>query len=353
VCGTRGAVRRPDTPSVRWRDADDPGSFERGIDIVLATIKVRNCQLAAPVSTAERRDALPATQPYVAAGETESGRTEWRLWPETNPLGVATRVSTTSAGFQNVPRYQAHVVGERVLPDGRVVDGYVQVAEPSAEGFELRMILPTGVTGSSVRTHTISRAEIGVVIDRLADHYKTSPLPLPSLGGPVEVERRILLAANHLDPNHLAFSVGQQLRIPIELQKVTVTIEFLFGLPGIAARYGTTVDVIKAANNLTSDFVLPGEDILVPRRTITYVIDFEDDLRPVLQTIATHYGTDVPTLMAANSFTPTTLFLEQGQTLVVPPAATPLNPGDLLTDALAIQLGEQLGWHVVWIGVEG
>jgi hypothetical protein len=57
--------------------------------------------------------------------------------------------------------------------------------------------------------------------------------------------------------------------------------------------------------------------------------------------------------MAANGFTPTTLFLEQGQTLVVPPSATPLNPGDLLTDALAIQLGEQLGWHVVWIGVEG
>ncbi len=349
VCGTRGAVRRPESPVARWRDADKPGRFERGVDIVLAAIEVRNCQLAAPVSTAERRDALPATQPYVAAGQTDPGKTTWRLWPATNPLGVATTVSTTSAGFQNVPRYQAHVIGERVLADGGVVDGYVQVAEPSAEGFELRMVLPAGVTGTAGRTHTVTRAQIGAVIDRLADRYKTTP---PPPNDPVSVERKIILAANHLDPDHLGFSVGQKLRIPIELGNVTL-FEYLFGLPGIAARYGTTVDVLKVADDLTTDFVLPDVPILVPKRTITYVIDFEDDLRPVLQGIANQYGTDVPTLMAANGFSPTTLFLERGQTLVVPPPATPLNPGDLLTDALALQLGEELEWHVVWMGVEG
>ncbi len=338
VCGARGAVRRPEATVLRWRNLDETDSFERGIDIVLCAIEVRNCQLAAPVSGSERRDALPATQPYVAAGETEAGKTEWRLWPATNPVGVATRVLTTSAGFQNVPRYQAHVMGKRVLADGRVVDGYAQVAQPSAEGFELRMILPAGVTGTSVGHHTITTNEIKTVIDRLAERFN--------------VQAKIIRVANHLDPDHLAFAVGQKLRIPIEFGNVTL-FEYLFGLPGIAARYGTTVEVLKAANDITTDFILPDVPILVPKRTITYPLDFEDDLRPVLQDVASQHGTDVPTLMAANGFTPTTLFLERGQTLVVPPAATPQNPADLLTDAFAAQLGDDLGWHVVWMGIEG
>jgi hypothetical protein len=349
VCGTRGAVRLSETPEVRWIDADDPNGVRRGLDLVLATVEIENCQLAAPVSAAERRDALPASQPWVAAGRTAPGATEWRLWPAGTPLGVATTVPTSSGGFQSVPRYYASLAGDRVLGQGaaaRVLDGHVEVADTGAEGFELRVILPAGVTGSDLATDTVTAAQMLTVVDRLASLYRTQ-------GFSVALQRQVIVAANHLDLDRLAFRVGGTLRIPVELRKVVVTVEFLFGLPGIAARYGTTVDVLRAANGLTSDVILPGEELIVPRGTLTHVLGFEDDLWPVLQAIATTRGTDVPTLMAANGFTPAGLFLGVDDRLVVPPVATPLNPADVLTDTLPGRLRDELGWHVVWVGVEG
>ncbi len=160
TCGTSGAVRYPETPLIRWRDPNDRSSesgYRHGIDIVLGAIKVQNCSLAEDVSGAERRDALPAAQPYIASGNTVSGQTAWQLWPDdSNPVGLATTVVTTAAGFRNVPRYQAHVVGKRVLTlSGEerqtVVDGYAQVANSTAASFELRMILPAGIIGDGAR----------------------------------------------------------------------------------------------------------------------------------------------------------------------------------------------------------
>jgi hypothetical protein len=157
-CDTSGAVRYPEHPLIRWRDPDDRtvgGGFRHGFDIVLGAIAVQNCVLAEDVSGAERRDALPATQPYVAAGNSEAGQTTWRLWPnDDKPVGVATTVVTANAGFRNTPRYQANVVGKRLfaMPTGEghvVVDGYTQIAQATAASFDLRMILPVGVITES------------------------------------------------------------------------------------------------------------------------------------------------------------------------------------------------------------
>lgn len=150
ACGTAGAVRRPEQPLIRWRDPDE--GYEHGIDVVVAAIKVQNCRLAEDVSGAERRDAVPAQQPYVAAGRSDAGQTVWRLWPDAETaVGVATTVATTAAGFRTVPRYQAHVMGERLFPfllDGEnfngVVDGYPQIVAPSAASFDLVVALPRG-----------------------------------------------------------------------------------------------------------------------------------------------------------------------------------------------------------------
>ncbi|MCL4870811.1 MAG: hypothetical protein KJ063_17775 [Anaerolineae bacterium] len=155
VCGTSGAVRRPEQPLVRWQDPDE--DFQIGLDIVVASIQVQNCQLRKDVSAAERRDALPAQQPYVAAGRTQAGQTTWRLWPDAeNPFGVATTVATTKAGFRTTPRYQGHVMGPRnftLIEDNEeqqgVVDGYAQIALPTAASFELIVLLPTGLIGRS------------------------------------------------------------------------------------------------------------------------------------------------------------------------------------------------------------
>lgn len=154
VCGTSGAVRRPEQPLVRWLDPDE--DFQIGLDIVVASIQVQNCQLLKDVSAAERRDALPAQQPYVAAGRTQAGQTAWRLWPDAeSPFGVATTVATTSAGFRTTPRYQAHIMGPRnftLIDDNEerqgVVDGYAQISLPAAASFDLIVLLPTGLIGS-------------------------------------------------------------------------------------------------------------------------------------------------------------------------------------------------------------
>lgn len=176
TCGTSGAVRRPEQPILRWQDPDDRGpdsGFRHGLDVVLASISVQNCQLTEDVSGAERRDALPAQQPYVAAGQTPPGQTVWRRWPESDDaeavfVGVAATVPTTEAGFRTTPSYYAHIVGrrtftfEQVDPDGNtgtraaVVDGYVQVSDPTPSSFEMLAILPIGALGSEVGQNSVT-----------------------------------------------------------------------------------------------------------------------------------------------------------------------------------------------------
>ena len=174
TCGTAGAVRRPEEPILRWQDPNDrsPDSgFRHGLDIVLATIEVQNCQLTKDISAVERRDAVPAPQPYVAAGQTTAGTTPWQLWPDPDPeqdgfaVGVVTTVSTHTAGFGDTPRYYAHVIGTHTFERAaegieqaagieeverepvmltHVVDGYAQVANATLTSFDLRVILPFG-----------------------------------------------------------------------------------------------------------------------------------------------------------------------------------------------------------------
>jgi hypothetical protein len=164
TCGSSGAVRRPEEPIVRWQDPDETSGddrFERGIDVVLASIKVQNCQLLEDISSSERRDAVPAQQPYVAAGETKPGQTEWRLWQPNQDsdlvVGIITTVTTTDAGFRTTPRYQAHVIGPRVFStvvfeEERqiVLDGYTQVLNAGAGSFDLVMILPQGIVSDTL-----------------------------------------------------------------------------------------------------------------------------------------------------------------------------------------------------------
>ncbi|WP_200248516.1 hypothetical protein [Thiococcus pfennigii] len=156
ACGAMGAVRRPEQPILEWRDLSVSDKLPSpGIDIVLGSIRVSNCRLAESVSGAGRRSAKPETQPYVAAGKTQAGATDWELWPASTPVGVATWVNTASAGFRSVPHYQAQVVCERLAPDPKIPNvnnkpvplffaGYPWVTEPGSTGFRLRMVMPMG-----------------------------------------------------------------------------------------------------------------------------------------------------------------------------------------------------------------
>ena len=155
LCGATGAVRRADDPTVRFVP---DGDIRDGIDLILATVQVRNCKLDAAPSFALRRSALPAGRPYVAGGESGRYFTDWQPWPDSGPpAGVVASVSTAAAGFGDPPRYEARVDGVRAVPAAwsptgapLVVDGTLAIDNVTAAGFDAIVLLPQGfVAGGS------------------------------------------------------------------------------------------------------------------------------------------------------------------------------------------------------------
>ena len=114
--------------------------------MVLATVQVENCILAADSSPAGRRLARVENHPFVAAGSTPVGSTTWRLYPATGTIfGVEVPVDASAAGFRLTPSYFARVVGTRFLPASplqHIVDGFPIVANASPTGFLLQMSMP-------------------------------------------------------------------------------------------------------------------------------------------------------------------------------------------------------------------
>jgi hypothetical protein len=143
-CHPSGAVRLGDEPSVEWR-GDDQIEDEGGL-LVLAKAWVRNCRLARDLSTRERRESRPSPTPYLAAGQTTPGATEWVAWEANGVgLGVQVAVSTAAARFNGAPRYQAQVVGARFLdadPGPLVALGQPGLVAPGRHGFTLQVLLP-------------------------------------------------------------------------------------------------------------------------------------------------------------------------------------------------------------------
>lgn len=134
--------------------------------------------------------------------------------------------------------------------------------------------------------------------------------------------------ANNLTSDFLR--VGQTLTIPrVQTPNGQTTTYIVVSgdtLSHIAARHGTTVDAIRRANNLTSDFLRVGQTLTVPTRTtetvptqqqpaITYTVVSGD----TLSHIAARHGTTVDAIRRANNLTSD--FLRIGQTLTVPSAS--------------------------------
>lgn len=290
TCGTSGAIRRPERPIIRWQD-----QYRKGEDVILAAIKVQNCQLAEAASSKERRDAVPAQQPYISAGQTDPKQTTWRLYPDkTNPLGIVTTVSTTSAGFRVTPRYQAHVVGDRLF-DGEVrlgdppanqrhklaVDGYIQIASMTASKFDLIMFLPSGAAVGNVGSYIVTPNDIDAVLE----------------------------------------AVKSRTGIPIGFLK-----EFGF-------------------RSLKVGQVWPFGDGPVSAQL--------DDFNVALTNIANRNRITVPELLDGNGFTRDKLILQIGASLGIPGESLPLNPVDVVLKESFLPVFDKLNWSVVWMGVEG
>jgi hypothetical protein len=153
VCGGVGAVRLLERPVFCWARLGPPpdrlpieplgstglrDAIQSGRRIRLARAEVLNCKLEQPLSIAQRRNAKPALQPFIACGSSSAAGWTVAGPQQTSNFGyLLTRVvSTESARFRTTPTYMAQVTGSRRFTftiDGvqfvRMLDGFVVVDE--------------------------------------------------------------------------------------------------------------------------------------------------------------------------------------------------------------------------------
>lgn len=164
VCGApTGAIRLRETPVFCWvrlgpapdrlpRDSELRDAVLGGMQLRLARAQVLNCKLEQPLSLAQRRNARPAAQPYVASGTAD--KLDWKV-----PAGQAgasgfgvqlvAEVDSTQAAFRTAPCYSAQVMGSREFSFkvkgktvARLVDGFVMLLAASKSGFRFSLLVP-------------------------------------------------------------------------------------------------------------------------------------------------------------------------------------------------------------------
>lgn len=168
ICLPRGAVRLREQPVFCWvrlRETEkgnyqpvDPVlglQIQTGMRIVLTRVEVLDCKLRQQISLAERRDARPSCQPYIACGETPIAFWSQRIeGPEqTTESGarilsffLAADVSTASAGFATTPAYTVRLQGERLRVEHNevqffILDAPAQVSDPRPGSFRVSLNL--------------------------------------------------------------------------------------------------------------------------------------------------------------------------------------------------------------------
>jgi hypothetical protein len=173
VCAPRSAVRKREKPVFCWVElvSTNAGTgpnglaadhqpklpslttdLETGVRIRLARAEVLNCKLNQPLSVAQRRNAKPATQPFLSADRTSLTENKWDAVTTGFGVSITLPVNTSAAQFRTTPRYFANVVGNRkvhlsIKPKptevDMVLDGFGRVVAPTEIGFTFSLLIPT------------------------------------------------------------------------------------------------------------------------------------------------------------------------------------------------------------------
>ncbi len=147
---------------------------------------------------------------------------------------------------------------------------------------------------------------------------------LYSIANKYDVTVDAIKKTNNLTSNLL--SVGQELIIPVDetiveevpeeptIGGINYVVQKGDNLYSIANKYNTTVDAIKKANNLTNNTLQIGQVLVIPGTSeyATYIVKSGD----TLYGIANKYGTNVTQLKTINNLTSN--LLSVGQELLIP-----------------------------------
>jgi hypothetical protein len=134
ICVQQGVVRLREDPVFCWVRLNDNDTNRQPVDanlklritkgffIVLGQIEVFNCKLKQPISSAQRRNAVPPKQPRIACGIQPVKWTlilgEAGVFPDLSTIGSVvykTEINTSAAGFQATPFYVARLMGPRTF----------------------------------------------------------------------------------------------------------------------------------------------------------------------------------------------------------------------------------------------
>lgn len=214
---------------------------------------------------------------------------------------------------------------------GTTVDAIKQANHLRSNLIKIGQVLriPTGVPSDvTITSETTHDVVSGDTLYGLAARYGTT----------VDAIKE----ANHLSSNII--KVGQTLTIPTIVpsagagsQATGTMYEVVSGdtLYNLASRYGTTVNAIMHANQITSDFLQVGKVLAIPTGNSSNISDIDDgQTRDVsyevvsgdtLYSLAARYGTTVDAIMQANHLSSNVL--QVGQRLVIPGTSSSAEAG--------------------------
>ncbi len=165
--------------------------------------------------------------------------------------------------------------------------------------------IPSSTPSNPNPNYIVYIVQSGDSLYRIAQQYNTTVDTIKSF--------------NNLTSNTL--QIGQELLIPIseteeETPTITYTVKAGDSLWSITQRYNTTVNEIKTLNNLTSNNLSIGQQLLIPssssNNTLTYTVRSGDSL----YAIANRYGTTVNAIKQLNNLSSNNLSI--GQQLLIP-----------------------------------
>jgi N-acetylmuramoyl-L-alanine amidase len=172
--------------------------------------------------------------------------------------------------------------------------------------------IPSGATSATAKTTSSHTVSSGDTLYSIAKKYGTSVDAIKAANG---------LSSNFID-------VGQTLSIPTggtaaPAQNTSSSHQVSSGdtLYSIAKKYGTSVDAIKAANGMSSNFIDVGQTLSIPNGTASAPTQSTSTSYQVvsgdtLYSIADRHGTTVDAIKASNGMSSN--FIDVGQRLTIP-----------------------------------